>query len=347
MRILVDLTHPAHVHFFRHPIALWRERGHDVVVTSRRKDITAELLACFDLEHDDLGPARKGLAGLAIELPVRTAGLCRRIRRLKPDVLTAIGGVWIAQAGLYCRVPSVVFYDTENAWLSNLLTYPFCTAVVTPRCYEGKVPLGKHRTYAGYHELCYTHPKRFQPDESVLARYGLAPGEPFVVLRQVAWGAAHDVSDHGFTSLVAVVRELEEFGRVLISSEGDLPDELAAHRLSGSPELVHHLLAYARLYIGESATMASESATLGTPAIFVSTSVRGYTNEQEHRYGLTYTFSDPHTAQRDALAKAKEILADPTSKTQWQEKRRRMLAETIDVAEHVTGLVESFGRRYT
>jgi hypothetical protein len=345
MRILVDLTHPAHVHFFRHPIALWQERGHDVVLTSRRKDITAELLASLGLEHDDLGPARTGLAGLAVELPLRTARLCRRVWRLKPDVMTAIGGVWIAQAGWLCRVPSVVFYDTENARLSNLLTYPICTAVVTPRCYEGKVPRKKHRTYAGYHELAYTHPLRFQPDEKVLARFGLAPGEPFVVLRLVSWGAAHDVTDHGFTSLVDAVRELEEFGRVLISSEGELPEELARHRLIASPELIHHLLAFARLFIGESATMASESATLGTPAIFVSTSVRGYTNEQERRYELTFTFSDPRTAQREALAKAREILSDPGSRALWEKRRQRMLAETIDVTGFVTDLVESYGCR--
>ncbi len=345
MRILVDLTHPAHVHFFRHPIALWRERGHEVFVTSRRKDIAVELLESFGLEHDDLGPARNGLLGLAVELPLRTARLCRRVWRLRPDVMTAIGGVWVAQAGWLTGVPSVVFYDTENAWLSNLLTYPFCTTVSTPRCYEGTVPRSKHVTYAGYHELAYTHPRRFQPDPEVLAGFGLASEEPFVVLRLVSWGAAHDVTDHGFTSLADAVRELERFGRVLISSERALPPELEAKRLAASPELVHHLLAYARLFIGESATMASESATLGTPAIFVSTSVRGYTNEQERKYGLTYTFSDPATAQRQALAKAIEILADPDSPAKWQEKRQRMLAETIDVTRYVTELVEAYGRR--
>ena len=36
----MDITHPAHVHFFRHAIAELRARGHDVAVTTRRKDIT-------------------------------------------------------------------------------------------------------------------------------------------------------------------------------------------------------------------------------------------------------------------------------------------------------------------
>jgi uncharacterized protein len=108
---------------------------------------------------------------------------------------------------------------------------------------------------------------------------------------------------------------------------------------------VHHVLAFARLYIGESATMASESATLGTPAIFVSTTGRGYTDDQERRYGLTYTFRDRRTAQRDAMAKAVDILSDAGSKERWARKREQMLADTIDVTEYVVTLVESYGAR--
>lgn len=344
MRILVDLTHPGDVHFFRQAIEIWRERNHTVLVTARRKDLVVDLLQRLAIEHDDLGAARSGLMGLSVELFARTFRLCRRVRRFRPDVMTSIAGVFIAQAGWLCRVPSVVFYDTENAILSNLLTYPFCTTVVTPRCYAGPVPAGKHRTYPGYQELAYTHPQRFTPDPERLAAYGLARDEPFIFVRLVAWGAAHDTRDHGFTRVEDAIRQLEPFGRVVISSEGPVPQVLAAYRLTGPPEHVHHLLAFARLYIGESATMASESATLGTPAIFVSTTGRGYTDEQERRYGLTYTFRDRRTAQRDAVAKAAEILSDHGSKESWRLKRERMLADSVDVTELVVTLVESHGR---
>lgn len=345
MRILVDITHPAHVHFFRNAIALWRQRGHAVEITTRRKDITAELMACYGLETEDLGRARSGILGLGVELVARTARLCRHVRRWQPDVLAAIGGVFVAQAGWLCRVPSVVFYDTEIATLSNWLTYPFCTTVATPACYEGRVPPAKHRVYPGYHELAYTHPDRFTPDAGRLAAFGLDPDRPYIVMRLVSWGASHDVRDHGLTRVVDAVRELERFGRVVISAEGPLPPELEVKRIHGPLEDVHHVLAFAQLFIGESATMASESATLGTPAIFVSTSVRGYTNEQEAKFGLTFTFSDPRTGQREALAKAIEILSDPDARKVWAERRRRMLGEMIDVTRYVVELVESHGTR--
>ena len=344
MRILIDLTHPGDVHFFRYALEIWRERNHTILITARRKDLTVDLLQRLGIEHEDLGAARSGLFGLGIELFKRTYRLCRRVREFRPDVMTTTAGTFIAQASWICRVPSVVFYDTENATLSNLITYPVCTAVVTPQCYSGRVPAAKHRTYAGYQELAYTHPRRFTPDPARLADFGLSRDQPFIFMRLVSWGAAHDTLDHGFTQVEAAVRELERFGRVVISAEGRLPPGLEGHRLSGPLEQVFHVLAFARLCIGESATMASESATLGTPAIFVATTGRGYTDDQERRYGLTYTFRDRRTAQRDALAKAMEILSDAESKERWARKREQMLAETIDVTDYVVTLVESYGR---
>ena len=349
MRILVDLTHPAHVHFFRHVIATWRGRGHDVLITTREKDLTLELVRRFELgdASSDLQPlshARAGLGGLAIELVERVVKLADVIRRDQPDVLTAIGGVFIAQAGFWCRVPSVVFYDTEHATLSNVLTYPFCTTVATPRCYTGWVPAKKHRTYAGYHELAYTHPRRFTPDPARLADFGLGADESFIVLRLVSWGASHDVGDHGFVDIRRAVEDLGRFGRVVISSEAELPEELEPCRLDGPIEAIHHLLALARLVIGESATMVSESAMLGTPAIFVSTSRRGYTDEQEERYGLVFTFDHPELAQRQALEQAAALLEDAETERLWQQKRERLLGDVIDVTDYVVELVEEHGR---
>ncbi|MEW5733831.1 MAG: DUF354 domain-containing protein [Thermodesulfobacteriota bacterium] len=339
MHILADITHPAHVHFFKNAIALWRRAGHKVTITTRGKDITLTLLDNLGLAYTHLGPASVGLSGLARELPVRDCKLARVILREKPDVLVAIGGVFIAHAGFLTRTPSVVFYDTENARLQNLITYPLSTLVVTPDCYEAWAPKKKNIRYAGYHELAYCHPLRFTPDPAVLSLFGLKEGERFIVVRLVSWGATHDVLDKGVTDAEMAVGRLSDFGKVLITSERPLPGALEKHRITASPELVHHLLYYADLFIGESATMASESACLGTPAVFVSTSVRGYTNEQGRRYGITFTYSDPDTGEAEALKKAEEILADPEGKKKWREKSAAMLRDKIDVTDFMVNLI--------
>ncbi len=63
MRILVDITHPTHTHFFRHAIRQWQNEGHAVRITSRDKDIAVTLLNEFGFEHTTIGHARHGFAG--------------------------------------------------------------------------------------------------------------------------------------------------------------------------------------------------------------------------------------------------------------------------------------------
>ncbi len=81
---------------------------------------------------------------------------------------------------------------------------------------------------------------------------------------------------------------------------------------------------------------------LGTPSIFVSTSRRGYTDELESKYGLVYTFSDPEKGQEYALAKAVELLKNENIKSEWREKRLKMLSEKIDVTRFMTDFIEDY-----
>ena len=48
MTILVDIVHPADVHFFKHAIREWERRGHKVVVTARDKEMTLKLLKSYE-----------------------------------------------------------------------------------------------------------------------------------------------------------------------------------------------------------------------------------------------------------------------------------------------------------
>lgn len=343
MRILVDITHPAHAHFFHHAILEWQAAGHAVRITSRDKDINLALLDEFGFEHTPIGHARHGAAGLGIELIQRAWGLGKVIREFHPQVATAVAGTFVVYGCLPYRVPVVIFYDTEHARLSNAISYPLAKAVVTPRAYQ-KSAGPHHIRYNGYQELAYTHPRLFTPDPSVLAVEGLAPGDPFIIVRLVNWGASHDVGDYGVKNLREVVDALSPYGRIILSSEKPLPADLQALVLRGPRRNMLHLQAFARLLFGESATMASECAMLGTPAIFLSTSRRGYIDEEQARYEMVYSFNDPLTGQADALAKARALLEDPATPAQWQAKRQAMLAELIDVTRFIDETVRQYAK---
>lgn len=343
MKILIDITHPAHVHFFRHAIREWESRGHQVIVTSRDKDLAVSLLDRYGFHHRMLSWARRGIVGLGLEMMERGYKLWGVVRRERPAVLVGVGGTFIAPVGKLTGVPVVIFTDTEHARVGNAIAFPLASAICTPRCYEDDLG-GKQVAYNGYQELAYLHPERFTPDPSQLKAFGVSPEEPYIVMRLVAWESGHDIGDKGFSHLRSVVETLSHYGRVLISSENPLPPNLAQHSVTVSPEHIHHLLAFAKLFIGESATMASESAILGVPSIFVSASTRGYTNEQERKYGLVYTFSDPKTAQQRAVEKAVELLQRPHLHAEWQAKRENMLSDMTDVTAFVVDVVERYAR---
>lgn len=327
MRILVDILHPAHVHFFRNFHAEMTDRGHEVFITARDKDRSTELLRAYDLPYREISQQRGGY-GLAVEMGQRTARLIRVVRAVRPDVMTGIMGPSIAVAGRLLGVPSVVFYDTEFAVQTNRVVFPLAHSVCTPDCYQAKVR-GRHRQYRGYHELAYLHPKRFQPDPARLAEFGVSPGEPYSIVRFVSWQAVHDRRELGLTAEQKrnLVEVLQRRGRVLVSSEAPLAGDLAELRARGPVADIHHLIAHAQLVVGESATMSSEAAVLGVPAVFIATTGRGYTDDEERRYGLVRHYTD--TEYDLAVAGIEELLGTPRSV--WQAARQRLLDEKIDV----------------
>lgn len=342
MRIIIDILHPAHVHFFRNFISEMRRKGHRILVTARKKDVALDLLRLYKIKYTELSELKKfNLLSLFTELIKRDYKFYKIAKQFKPDITMGIMGATIATAGVFLKAKCIVFYDTEHSKLSNVIVYPLADAVCTPSCYEAKVH-GNHIKYGGYHELAYLHPKRFKPDKSILKKVGLREKDRFFVVRFVLRQKVYDIHDKGFANKVGFVRKLEKYGRVFITSETKLPKELEQYKIRIPPHKIHDLLAYATLFIGESATMASEAACLGVPAIFFSHSTRGYTNEEERKYGLVFNFSD----EEKAMQKAFELVKRKNLRREWQKKRKKLLKDKIDVTAWMVKFVEDFYKKF-
>jgi predicted glycosyltransferase len=340
MKVLVFVNHPAHVHLFKNMVRRLQERGHVVKIFAREKDITCYLLEKYGFEYTTVGRSHKSLTGKVYEL-ISTDFRCYRLaRKFNPDVVVDIG-IYGAHTARLMNKPSIIFNDTCHAGFTHMLYAPFATVICTPASF--KRDLGeKQMRYNGYHELAYLHPNYFKPDPSVLADLGLSENEKYIIVRFVSWNASHDFSQHGFTSPRDIVAMLEPYGRIFITSEAKLDADLEKYRLKVPPEKIHDLLYYATLYIGEGATIASECAVLGTPAIYVNTLRLGYLDEQEERYGLVFNFSDPEMAQQQAIARAIGLLQSPGLKEAWQSRRQKMLKDKIDVTRFMVELVEKY-----
>jgi predicted glycosyltransferase len=335
MRILIDILHPAHVHFFRHLAQEMGARGHDVRFTAREKECSTELLEHYGIPYTLLSRQQAGVA-LVSELARRTWKLAQVARSWRPDAMTGIMGPSIALAGRVLGIPAVVFYDTEFAKQTNWFVYPLAHSVCTPDCYQGRVR-GVHRTYPGY------HPRSFTPDPARLAAFGVSGTEPYSILRFVSWHAVHDVAEKGLTGVQKrrLIEVLGRHGKVLISSEAPLPPELEPWRVKGPVQDIHHLLAFAQMIVGESATMSSEAAVLGVPAVFIAKTGRGYTDDEERRYGVVKHF--PESRFDDAIAAVEEFF-DRGPRALGQAARQRLLADKIDVT---AWMVDYFERHFS
>jgi predicted glycosyltransferase len=348
MRLLVDILHPAHVHVFG---ALAKElgaRGHQVKFTLRDKDVARELLDQHGIAYELLSRQRQGM-GLAGEFVQRSARLWHVAAAFRPHFLAGVMGPSITAVGRLRRVLArdpariAVFYNTEIAWRTNTVVYPLADYVCTPDAYWGKVH-GNHVTYPGYHELTYLHPHRFTPDPEVPKRHGIDVTHPYFLIRFVSYKSSHDLGVDGLTTAqkVALVRTLEEFGRVYISSESTLPPELEPNKLKIPASDLHQVMAFARMLVGESATMASESAVLGVTAFYISPFGRGFTDDQERRYQLVYNFNGERF-RADWLALVRKLAGDPELVTRARAAQARMLHEKTDVTQW---MVEFFEREY-
>ncbi|MFB6166192.1 MAG: DUF354 domain-containing protein [Haloarculaceae archaeon] len=344
MKALFDITHPAHVHLFKNAIRELHDRGATVHVTSRDKEITTRLLDAYDIDHESLSESGEGALSLPAEWAAREVRMLATAREFDPDVIVGRLNPALVHASQVLGVPNVVFMDTEIksstiARVFATVTYPFIDVYCTPPGFERPNASATHHEI-DFQELAYLHPDQFEPDPDVLTAHGIDPDDDYYVVRFAGWDAYHDV---GYSGLSAdgrreLVESLADRGDVYVSSETELPPDLAEYELPMVPQHVHHLLYYADLYVGDSGTMSSEAAILGTPAVRTNSMVADDTEsifrELEEDYGLLYSFAD----EQRALSTVDAIL-DGERGGDWDRKRERLLADKQDVTARMVELI--------
>ena len=345
MRIMVGIGHPKHVHIRKNIINNLEKDGHEVKIVAWKKDITLYLLNAYGFEYEIVGKNYKGLMKKAYGMLKSDFKALKIAKRFKTDILVW-GSPYLAHVSKLIGKPHIDFTDTEHAKLATRLSFPFSDVICTPSCYKGKINPKKHVMYNGYEELAYLHPNYFKPDPTVLDDLGLSKEDRFIILRFVSWRASHDIGEHGFElrKLQSFIKELEKFGKVLITSEAGLEKDFEKYKIKVPPEKMHDLLYYATMYIGEGAAMASEAGILGTPSIYLSSLVgtMGNFEELEKRYGLVYAFQNSTLA----LEKALEVLDITNIKEKWRKKREKLLEEKIDVTKFMTEFIENYPQSF-
>jgi uncharacterized protein len=339
MRILIDIGHPGHVHYFRNFVRIMKGKGHEFLIIARDKEVTFKLLDFYKIPYKQRGKGGKGFIGKLLYIMIADFRIYKNAIRFKPDIFLSFSSTYAGHVAFILSRPHIVFDDTEHAKFEHLMYKPFANAIITPSSFYKK--LGKKQVFFnGYMELCYLHSNQFIPDQNILKLLQVLKDERYIIVRFVSWEAGHDFGQHGFdyNSKINIVHELNKYARVFISSESVLPKELEKFRISIPPHKLHDALKFSILYIGEGGTTASEASILGIPALYVnSLPLMGYLKDEKDA-GLLF-----HLIKSDeVLLIAKEILEMEDSKEIFYGKSQKLLKDKIDVTEFMVWFIENY-----
>jgi len=343
MNILFSLHHPAQVHQFKYIIKTLINEGNEVSVLTTNKDGEVALLDKFGISYTQLcqstgkTPYEKLFYFFLITL--KTFVFCLQH---KTDVFVSRASPMLAINAFIFRKPHIVYEDTEIARLNLKICKALSTTIITPTGF--RLDLGKKQVkLPTYKELSYLHSNYFKPDLSVFEEINLQQDSRFVVLRFIAWNASHDFGSKGLTyeNKVKMVHELAKYTKVFVSSEAELPEDIRQYQLKTSVEKIHSVLYYAQLLLGESGTMSTESALLGTPAVCVSSSaLRIGVFEELEQNGLIYIIPD----SKEALDKTVELLKMTDLKKTTRESAKELIKKKVDLNSYIINLIRNGGK---
>lgn len=346
-RFLFYLVHPAKFQFHKVQINKLIEHGHDVDVVINTKDILEDLVREEGWVYTNIFPKSRKIKGVHVYIAAGISLFLSIIRLLRfswgkkydlfiGDALTYVGRIK-GIPSLYPTDDVLAAVPEQRTWFipANYLVAPAITDV-------GKYSR-KKIAYYGYKALAHLHPNHFVPDKTKLP-VTLQNGDPYFLIRCTGFGATHDLNKSGISDevLFKLKEILEPHGKLLITSERRLPAELEKFRLNIRKNDITHFIAYARLFIGDSTTMSTEAAVLGTPSVEFDEYF--YEIEQmtelEQKYGLIHCFRT--SQEQDFLDKIMELAGNPDIKAEYAKRREKLLNETIDVSAFLIWLFENY-----
>ena len=367
MKILVYMGHPAHFYLYKNTIKQLREDGHQVEILIKKKDILQSLLDNQGWEyHNILQEGRKdSKLGMLIGMLKRAWRQNIFCAQFKPDILTGTS-VENSYIGKWRHIP-VINCNEDDAAVVPLyakLSYPWANAILNPIvCNSGKWN-SKATKYPSYQELAYLHPNHFTADAKVVKGYGIDVTKPYFVMRFASLHAHHDNGIKGINTEIAerLVKILELHGIIYITSERPLEPQFEQYRIKINPLDMHHVMAFASLYIGDSQTMAAEAGVLGVPFVRFNDFVGriGYLRELEDVYELGYGIHATPLAANSSIRRndgsvqpsgveelykrVEQLVAMPSEERRaiFQSRREKMLSNKIDCAKFLTYFIENY-----
>lgn len=348
MKFLFFFVHPSKFHVFRNTINALIAKGHHVDVFITSKDVLEDLVKMEGWTYTNIFPEGRKMKGIPSYV---SSGInfFRTIYRLYKYTKGGSYDLFITDdllgyIGKWKKTPTIVFSDDDLA-IVKLFAFVLSKAnhILSPEITNlGRFEI-KKIGFPGYKELAYLHPNQFNPDINIVKEFN-PELSPYFILRLVSLRAFHDVGMKGLSNkqVKKLIELLENYGKVFITAERSLPSEFEKYRLKINPLHISHVLYFAEMFIGDSQTMTSEAAVLGTPAFRCNDFVGKISvmEEKEKKYGLSFNY--PPSNFEEMYDKIKILLNTNNFKEVFKEKRKKMLSEKIDLSSFMIWLFENF-----
>lgn len=350
MKYLFFFVHPSKFHVFRNTINHLLTDGHQVDILITSKDILEDLVKQEGWQYSNIFPSGRKIknlpqtVGLIINFFRTIYRLLKYTRGKKYDLF--ITDDLLVYIGKWKKTPSIVFCDDDLLVVKQFaLILAKADYILSPDITNCGKYTSKKIGFPGYKELAYLHPNHFLPEILEIKTFN-PELKPYFILRLVSLLAYHDVGKKGISNdqVIKLITLLESYGRVFISAERELPIDLESYRLSINPEKIANVIYYAQMFIGDSQTMTSEAAVLGTPAFRCNDFVGKISvmEEKEYKYGLSFNYRP--CMFDEMVLKIESLLKDQRKKDSFQKKRNKMLQDKIDLSLFMIWLFENYPR---
>ena len=133
MRILIDIAHPAHIHYFRNFASLINQKDFSVLFTVRDKGIIIELARHYKLKYEIRSKERRNKILYGFD---SIRNIYRISRKFKPDFFIDMGTVFASPVSWLLRKPYIAFDDTEASIKARIIHMPFTNVIFTPKVFR-------------------------------------------------------------------------------------------------------------------------------------------------------------------------------------------------------------------
>lgn len=322
MRVWYDACTGKHVRYGVAIAKRLREKGHEVILTTRRHPDTVSLATLLKENFIVVGKydPKSPMSRLRESLK-RQLFFCKMFEKGVPDVAVSHRSVELCRVAFGLGIPNISTHDTVHAEAVNRLTMPLIDFLVVskalPKSSVEGYGIKKIFWFNGVDEVAWI--KGFKPE----VKYDYA--KPLIVVRQLETKATYARNKSDWTKTLA--KKLTSIGNVLF-----LPRYRKRHikGLIIPTEFVDSasLVSQADLVISAGGTISREAALQGVPAIVVESFEKLYVNDYLAVKGFPiFTVKNPS----DALSYAKKLLGK-----KWDVKELlNKLENPVDVIERI------------